>query len=100
MYIGSTSARGLHHLVHEVVDNSVDEALQGHCSRIQITIKPDASVHCTDDGRGIPVKVMPQFGRPAVEIVMTKLHAGGKFGGEGYKVFWWPPRCGCVRGER
>lgn len=86
MYIGSTGHRGLHHLVYEVVDNSVDEALVGACSAISITIKPDSSVRVEDNGRGIPVKVMPQFGRPALEVVMTKLHAGGKFGGGGYKV--------------
>ncbi len=86
MYIGSTGSRGLHHLVYEVVDNSVDEALVGACSRIDVTVCADSSVRVEDDGRGIPVKVMPQFGRPAVEIVMTKLHAGGKFGGDGYKV--------------
>ena len=86
MYIGSTGSRGLHHLVYEVVDNSVDEALVGSCSRIDVVIRPDSSVRLSDDGRGIPVKVMPQFGRPALEIVMTKLHAGGKFGGAGYKV--------------
>ncbi len=86
MYIGSTGHRGLHHLVYEVVDNSVDEALAGCCTSIDVVICEDASVRVVDNGRGIPVKVMPQYGKAAVEIVMTKLHAGGKFGGEGYKV--------------
>jgi DNA gyrase subunit B len=86
MYIGSTGHRGLHHLVYEVVDNSVDEALAGACDTIDVTILPDASVRVVDNGRGIPVDVMPQFNKSALEIVMTKLHAGGKFGGEGYKV--------------
>jgi DNA gyrase subunit B len=87
MYIGSTGHRGLHHLVYEVVDNSVDEALANYCTSIDITICSDSSVRVVDNGRGIPVGLMPdQNNRPAVEIVMTKLHAGGKFGGEGYKV--------------
>ena len=86
MYIGSTGARGLHHLVYEVVDNSVDEALAGRNERIEVTLHPDNSVTVRDYGSGIPVDVMPDQGRPALEVVLTKLHAGGKFGGEGYKV--------------
>ena len=86
MYIGSTSARGLHHLVYEIVDNSVDEALAGYCDSIEVTINPDNSITVVDDGRGIPVDIQKKAGLPAVEVVFTILHAGGKFGNGGYKV--------------
>ena len=86
MYIGSTSSRGLHHLVYEIVDNAVDEALAGFCTEINVCINKDNSITVVDNGRGVPVGINSQTGRPAVEAVYTILHAGGKFGGGGYKV--------------
>ncbi len=86
MYIGSTGPRGLHHLVYEVVANSVDEAMAGRADLIEVTLHPDNSVTVTDNGSGIPVDIMAEQGLPALTVVLTKLHAGGKFGGSGYKV--------------
>ena len=86
MYIGSTGERGLHHLVYEVVDNSVDEALAGHCTNIEVTILNDGGLRVVDNGRGMPVDEHPVEKKPAVEVIMTILHAGGKFGGGGYAV--------------
>src|SRR5436305_1847191 len=86
MYIGSTGSRGLHHLIFEVVDNSVDEALAGRADLVEVTLHPDNSVTVSDNGSGIPTDLMADQGLPAVTVVLTKLHAGGKFGGDGYKV--------------
>ena len=86
MYIGSTGARGLHHLIYEVVDNSVDEALAGRNELVDVTLHPDNSVTVRDAGRGIPVDIIADQGMPALTVVLTKLHAGGKFGDAGYKV--------------
>ena len=86
MYIGSTSSKGLHHLIYEIVDNSVDEALAGYCDTVEVYLNKDNSVTVRDNGRGIPVGINKKAGLPAVEVVFTMLHAGGKFGGGGYKV--------------
>src|SRR5213596_3309262 len=86
MYVGSTDSRGLHHLVHEVVDNSIDEAMAGFCKEIQVTLNTDGSVTVADDGRGIPVDLHPKYGVPGVELVLSRMHSGGKFERKMYRV--------------
>src|SRR2546429_1502659 len=86
MYVGSTDSRGLHHLVHEVVDNSIDEAMAGFCKEIQVTLNEDGSVTVADDGRGIPVDLHPKYGVPGVELVLSRMHSGGKFERKMYRV--------------
>ncbi len=100
MYIGSTSSSGLHHLVYEIVDNAIDEALAGYCTDITVTINEGDTITVIDNGRGIPVDIQPQTGKPALEVVYTVLHAGGKFGGGGLQGLRRPPRRGRQRGER
>lgn len=96
MYIGSTGEQGLHHLVYEIVDNSIDEALAGYCTKIEVSILPGNIIKVKDNGRGIPVGINQKMGLPAVTVVFTVLHAGGKFGGGGYKVSGGPSRCWCI----
>src|SRR5256886_4835770 len=100
MYVGSIDNRGLHHLVHEVVDNSIDEAMAGFCKEIQVTLNEDGSVNVADDGRGIPVDLHPKYGVPGVELVLTRMHTGGQVDGEKERGFGGPDGGGVFLGHR